>query len=229
MIRAVDHIVLAAAEAERRRLAERLLAAGFEDIPLHLDFPEIGAASDSYAMGGGGFVELVYETRAGAAPPAWFSEVPRVIGVGFMADDFAVDVAAWGCPRGMWAMDEDKALGDGSMLNIHAAGPHPHFEDLYVFVMDRRELPYAHLGARPRLTRLTFTGGRAEAWRDKLSTWLGVPRIGDELQVGGVILRFRAGEHPNARVSLTFAVPGASEVVPLAAGELELVGGRSAG
>jgi hypothetical protein len=129
----------------------------------------------------------------------------------------------------MWIMDEDKALGGGCVLNIHAAGPHPPFEDLYVFVMDRRELPYSHLGAQPRLTGLTFAGGRAEAWRDNLSTWLGAPRVGDELEVGDVTLRFRAGRHPNARVSLTFAVPGAGEVVPLAAGELELVGGRSAG
>lgn len=96
----------------------------------------------------------------------------------------------------MWAMDEDKALGDGSMLTIHAAGLHPHFEDLYVFVMDRRELPYSYLGARPRLTCITFTGGCAEAWRDNLSTWLRAPRVGDELQVGGVTLRFRAGGIP---------------------------------
>jgi hypothetical protein len=224
VIRGVDHVVLAVAAGERRRFAERLLAAGFVDIPLHLDFPEIEAASDSYAMGGGGFVELVYETRPGAAPATWYDKVPRVIGLGFTSDDFDADVAAWGEPDGMWTMDEDQVLADGSVLNIHAAGPHPHFEDVYVFVMDRRELPYSQLGAAPRLTSLTFTGGRAESWRDNLSLWLGAPRIGDDLQVGDATVRFRAGGHPNARVSLTFAVPGAGQVVPLAAGELELIG-----
>jgi hypothetical protein len=149
VIRDVDHIVLAVAEEDRRRLAERLLGAGFTDIPLHLDFPEVRAASDSFAMAGGGFVELVYETKRGAAPRAWFDETPRVIGLGFMSDDFEADVAAWGEPEGMWVMNEDQLLGDGSVLNIHAAGPHPHFADLYVFVMDRRELPYTSLGAGP--------------------------------------------------------------------------------
>jgi hypothetical protein len=224
VIRDVDHIVLAVAEEDRRRLAERLLGAGFADIPLHLDFPEIGAASDSFAMAGGGFVELVYESKRGAAPGAWFDETPRVIGLGFMSDDFEADVAAWGEPEGMWVMNDDQLLGDGSVLNIHAAGPHPHVADLYVFVMDRRALPYTGLGARPRLTALTFAGGDAASWRARLSTWLRAPRAGDGLQVGDVVLRFAQGAHPSARVSLDFDVPGPAEVIRLAAGEIVLTG-----
>ena len=223
MICAVDHIVLAVDAGERRPLAERLLAAGLVDIPLHLDFPEIGAASDSYAMAGGGFVELVYETRPGAAPAAWFDEVPRVIGLGFMSDDFETDVAAWGEPEGMWIMDEDQVLADGSVLNIHAAGPHPHFEDLYVFVMDRRELPYAALEAKPRLEALTFVGSPAARWRHDLSSWLGLPPVGEELRVGEVSLRFRTGAHPSARVSPTFSVGRPTWPIPLAAGRVGFV------
>jgi hypothetical protein len=222
VIRDVDHVVLAVDAGGRRSLAERLLAAGFVDIPLHLDFPEIGAASDSYAMAGGGFVELVYETRRGAAPAAWFQEVPRVIGLGFMSDEFDADVGAWGEPDGMWLMDEDQVLSDGTVLNIHAAGPHPHFEDFYVFVMDRLELPYPHLGARPRLDAITFAGERADEWGSSLSKWLRARREGDELRVGEVALRFRRGAHPSAHVSLEFAVEGPADVVPLATGEILL-------
>jgi hypothetical protein len=222
VIRDVDHIVLAVAGDDRSRLAERLLAAGLVDIPLHLDFPEIGAASDSYAMAGGGFVELVYETEPGAAPRAWFDETPRVIGLGFMADDFEADVAAWGEPEGMWVMDEDHVLDDGSVLTIHAAGPHSHDDDLYVFLMDRRELPYPELGARARLTAVTFAGRGAASWRARLSTWLRASPAGDGLQVGDVMLGFRPGTHPAARVSLDFEVPLPAEVVPLAQGEIAL-------
>ena len=222
MIRGVDHVVLAVDASDRRSLAERLLAAGFVDIPLHLDFPEIGAASDSYAMANGGFVELVHVMRPGVAPAAWFDAVPRVIGLGFMSDDFEADVAAWGEPEGMWIMDQDQMLADGSTLNIHAAGPHPHFEDFYVFVMDRRELPYAHLGARPRLESVTLAGRRADDWRSRLSEWLRAPLEGEELRVGDVALRFRPGAHPSVRVSLGFAVHGTTEVIPFTQGEIVL-------
>ena len=123
-----------------------------------------------------------------------------------MSDDFEADVAGWAEPEGLWVMDEDQVLADGSTLNIHAAGPHPHFEDLYVFVMDRLELPYPHLGARARLETVTFVGERADEWGSRLSRWLGAPREGGQLRVGSVVLRFRSGAHPSARVSLEFAV-----------------------
>jgi hypothetical protein len=123
VIVAVDHVVFAVAALERAAMAERLLRSGFKDIPLHLEFPEIAAASDSYAMAGGGFVELVYETEPARAPKAWFAELPRVIGLGFSSDDFDADLGAWEGRQGVWVMNEDKNLSDGSLLNIHAAGP----------------------------------------------------------------------------------------------------------
>ena len=72
MIFAVDHIVFAVAAADRAVLSELLLGRGLVTIPLRLDFPEIGATSESFATADGSFVELVYETKRGKAPAAWF-------------------------------------------------------------------------------------------------------------------------------------------------------------
>ncbi len=221
MIRDIDHIVFSVPAAERQPLAACLLGAGFVDIPLQLEFPEIGAASESYAMANGGFVELVYETSEGLAPATWFHEAPRVIGLGFMADDFDADVAGWDLNGGGWTMDEDAATGDGSTINIHAAGPHPHFEDFYVFAMDRLELPYAALGAGPRLEALTFVGRRASGWLRDLSTWLRATPLDGELRIGEVALRFRDDDHPSVRVTPTFAVEQRCDPIALGVGSIE--------
>ena len=118
-------------------------------------------------------------------------------------------------------MDEDKTLADGSVLNIHAAGPHPHFDDLYVFLMDRTELPYADRGARARLEALTFSGKTAHDWRDRLAGWLGLARKGGGLRLdGGVELRFEQSDNAKTRVSPTFAVPFPADPFPLGAGEI---------
>jgi hypothetical protein len=208
VIHTIDHIVYAVPSGEQERLGEQLLASGFRPTPLDLDFPEIGAASRSYAMASGGFVEFVYETQPGVSPQVWFSGAPRVIGVGFSSDDFERDVGAWGEPEGMWQMDELKPLPDGSTLRIHAAGPHPHFEPFYVFVMDTPELPYAHLGADARLKDLTFSGAQAEEWRQRLSRWLAAKEDGEALRVGGVQLSFRDTRDSEIQVVPRFSIPG---------------------
>ena len=223
MIFAVDHIVFAVTAPDRARMADELLGRGFARIPLDLDFSEIGAASESFATAGGGFGELVYETEPGRAPAVWFDEVPRVIGVGFSSDDFERDVAAWDESEGMWLMDEDKVLSDGSILNIHAAGPHPHLEDFYVFVMDTTELPYADRGALARLESLTFEGERAFEWRQRLAGWLAAEPAANGLRVGDIELLFVDGKQPNVRLSPLFAVPFAADPIPLAAGEIAFI------
>jgi hypothetical protein len=203
VIYAIDHVVMAVPAAERGAVANDLLAKGLVEIPLHLEFPEIGAASDSYATAAGSFVELVYETSAGAAPAVWMTEMPRVIGLGFSSDDFEFDIATWIEDAGAWRMDEDHELADGSVLNIRAAGPHPHFESFYVFVMDRSGgVPYRDAGARADLTALTFEGRDAPAWRDRLEGWLRLPTFAGDLRAGGVTLQFRPNSKPGVRVEL---------------------------
>jgi hypothetical protein len=217
VIYGVDHIVLAVPGQERRRIADGLVAAGFKPTPLDLDFSEIGAASESFAMAGGGYVELVYETELGRAPAVWFAGAPRVIGPGFSSDDFERDVAAWGEPDGMWLMDEDKPLPDGSVLNIHAAGPHPHFEPFYVFVMDTPTPLFAGLRAEPRLVRLTFSGAQAGEWSERLASWLRLAGM----SVGEVELRFEETGAAGVQAWPTYMAPGPPKSIPLASGSIE--------
>ena len=201
MIYAIDHVVMAVPASGKDALADDLLERGLADIPLHLEFPEIGAASDSYATRAGSFVELVYETSAGEAPAVWMTEMPRVIGLGFSSDDFEFDIAGWIEGAGSWRMDEDHELADGSVLNIRAAGPHPHFESFYVFVMDRPGgAPYRNAGARADLTTLTFEGRDAPAWRERLQEWFRLPALAADLRAGGVTLQFRPNAEPGVRV-----------------------------
>lgn len=204
MIYAVDHIVCAVPSNEAGAVAEMLLGEGFRPTPLDLDFREIGAASRSYATASGIYVELVVEAEAGRAPRVWFSGAPRVMGLGFSSDDFERDVAAWNEPEEMWQMDEVHSLPDGSSFRIHAAGPHPHFEPFYVFMMDTPAPPYAHLGAEARLTRIAFSGSDAGAWQERLERWFGL----QEPCVGDVELSFAESGAGGIVAVPSFALPG---------------------
>jgi hypothetical protein len=210
----IDHIVLCGTQDDHRELSERLVPAGFVPVPGRLRFDESGVHSESLAYRGGGFVEVVYPVAANA-PAAWFaSDVPRVIGIGVSTDAFEGDTAGW-----LWTMDEELLLDDGTRHRIHAAGPHEHLSELYLFAMDRpdRALDHPGLAGQARLTGLTFAGGEHELWRERLRGWLG-----ETDRLGEVELRFEPGPHPRAQVSLAFEVPTASGVIQLAAGAIEL-------
>jgi hypothetical protein len=212
----IDHLVLCGGRDDLERLRSRLRPAGFVPVPGKLRFDEIGAHSESLAYRGGGFVEVVYEVRAGAAPQLWFDgPVPRVIGIGVSSDDFERDTAGW-----FWTMDEEQLVEEGTSLRIHAAGPHEHLSPLYLFAMDRPErmLDHPHLGGLAKLTALTFDGQETARWRRRLDEWLG-----DSDAIGDVQLRFVDGDEPGAVVTPTFKVPAAAGAVPLAAGLIELV------
>jgi hypothetical protein len=211
----VDHLVFCGSRDDHRRLAARLEPAGFAPVPGRLRFDEIGAHSESLAYRGGGFVEVVYPVAADPPAPWFAAEVPRLIGIGVSTDAFEQDTAGW-----LWTMDERQVLDDGSTLRIHAAGPHEHLSELYLFAMDRpdRVLDHPQLGGTAELVELTFAGGEHAAWRDRLARWLGsAERIGD------VELRFVPGAHPSVRVDATFRVAAEPGRVPLAAGSIELV------
>lgn len=216
MIFGVDHLVFCGRQADLGRLRPRLTAAGFAPVPGRLRFDEIGAHSESVAYGGGGFVEVVYQVAPGKAPRAWFDgPVPRLIGLGVSSDEFERDTAGW-----HWTMDEEQTLEDGSILRIHAAGPHEHLSELYVFAMDRpdRELDHPGLGATSELATLTFSGRGSGEWRQRLRGWLGSSDA-----IGDVALRFVHGEGP-VSVTPTFRVASAPGTVPLACGAIELQG-----
>jgi hypothetical protein len=210
----IDHIVLCGSQDDHSDLVARLGPAGFVPVPGRLRFDADGVHSESLAYRGGGFVEVVYPVAA-SPPAAWFSdEVPRVIGIGVSSDSFEEDTAGW-----LWTMDEELQLDDGTRHRIHAAGPHEHQSELYVFAMDRpdRSLDHPGLGGQAALERLTFAGGEHALWRDRLRGWLG-----ESDRIGDVELRFEPAPHAGARVSLTFAVPAAPGKVDLAAGAIEL-------
>ncbi len=222
MIFSIDHIVIAVSRRQHEQLRQRLALAGFAAERFHLEFPEIGAASDSLSYRGGGFVECVVELDPERSPRVWFDNVPRIIGLGFSSDAFERDTP-WREEEG-WEMDEDHALPDGSVLNIRAAGPHEHLADFYVFVMDRpdRELQFLDRPEGPKLKRLTFVGVDAERWEKNLSHWLELHHDGVGLRVGDVELRFVPGVRPRVQVSATFEVASGSGVVALAKSALEL-------
>ena len=215
MIFGVDHLVFCGTRDDLERLRSRLAPAGFVPVPGRLRFDEIGAHSESLAYRGGGFVEVVYEVLAGAAPRPWFGrQLPRLMGIGVSSDDFERDTAGW-----LWTMDEEQVLDDGTTLRIHAAGPHDHVSEFYLFAMDRpdRTLDHPHLGGTAHLASLTFAGRDASLWQHRLRDWLGHADA-----VGEAEVRFAETETPGVAVTPTFRVPDADGVVPLALGAIEL-------
>jgi hypothetical protein len=213
----VDHVVLCGSRSDLRRLRSWLAPVGFVPVPGRLRFDEIGVHSESLAYRGGGFIEVVYEVRPATAPRAWFGgSVPRVMGIGVSSDDFERDTAGW-----LWTMDEEQMLDDGSTLRIHAAGPHEHLSDVYVFAMDRadRTLDHPDLGGSAELASLTFAGRDAPLWRHRLDEWLGRADA-----IGDVGLEFLQTDGPGVVLTPRFRVRSAAGAVPLAAGAIELVG-----
>jgi hypothetical protein len=213
----VDHVVLCGSRSDLRRLRSRLAPAGFVPVPGRLRFDEIGVHSESLAYGGGGFIEVVCEVRAATAPRAWFGgSVPRVMGIGVSSDDFERDTAGW-----PWTMDEEQMLDDGSTLRIHAAGPHEHLSEVYLFAMDRddRTLEHSGLGGSAELVSLSFAGRDAPLWRHRLAEWLGRADA-----IGDVRLEFLQTDGPGVVLTPSFRVRSAPGAVPLAAGAIELIG-----
>ena len=224
MIFSVDHIVFAATAADRERLTTELSRCDFRPEQFRLEFPEIGAASESLSYAGGGFVEFVGELDPALSPDVWFAETPRVIGLGFASDAFDDDIAHWTWPDA-WTMNEDHVLPTGDVLNIHAAGPHFHRSDFYVFVMDRPAgtLEFPTTTAMPRLREIRIEGGDAAGWRADLASWLRLDEDGDALRVGPAKLRFADGARESVRATLVFEAPVDHPVtVPLAAGSIML-------
>jgi hypothetical protein len=227
MIFSIDHIVFAATAVEAAGLTQRLKGAGFVEEHFRLEFPEIGAHSDSLSFAGGGFVEFVAASDLDRVPSVWFAQTPRIIGLGFASDNFDADVADW-TQADAWTMNEDHVLPTGRTVTIHAAGPHRHHEDFYVFVMDRPDgrLEFPETAAQPRLREIVLAGQEARRWGDNLERWLRLPRDGDTLAVGDVRLRFEVSNQENVHGSLRFASSASGDSsIALAAGSLEVAAG----
>lgn len=224
MIFSIDHIVFAATPEERRELQRSLDRVGFVPEEFTLEFPEIGASSDSLSFGGGGFVEFVVENEPALSPKFWFAETPRIIGLGFASDAFDPDTEHWTQPDA-WEMDEDHVLPSGEVLNIHAAGPQVHRSEFYVFVMDRAAgaLEFPHTRATPRLEEIRIDGQDAARWRADLAAWLRVDGPDGSLRVGDAALSFTDDARPGVRATLVFSAEvDAGETIPLGAGSIEI-------
>src|ERR1700687_123624 len=218
MIFSVDHIVFAASSEQAHNTLALLTTAGFARQGFELDFPEIGAASESLGYAGGGMVEFVFERGRHGAPALWFDRVPRVIGVGFASNDFAVDTG-WDEPD-VWTMSEEHRLPDGSIVNIHAAGPHDHMSPFYVFVMDRpdSQLQFPDLRIGPMLRGLEIAGHDADLWHRRLKRWLRLEEHAGHVVVGDTEITFRESADAHLQVSPKFVVGEPSQHVPLAGG-----------
>jgi hypothetical protein len=224
VIFSIDHIVFAATVAQRDALTDELRGAGFSPEQFTLEFPEIGATSESLSYAGGGFVEFVGELDPALSPDVWFRETPRVIGLGFASAAFDEDTRGW-TQKDAWRMNEDHVLPNGSVLNIHAAGPHHHLSDFYVFVMDRPAgaLEFPRTAATPRLHEIQLQGGAAARWRRDLGSWLDLDDADSSLRVGDVTLRFEDGPEPSVRATLVFAGRvDETTTIPLVAGSITI-------
>jgi hypothetical protein len=224
VIFSIDHIVFAATRKQRDDLMAELGQLGFRPEAFTLEFPEIGATSESLSFSEGAFVEFVVCDDERLAPTLWFERTPRVIGLGFSSDDFAADTDWWDW-REAWRMNEDHVLPGGDVLNIHAAGPHKHRSPFYVFVMDRSDgrLEFPSNVSGPKLERIAIAGRRAEDWRRQLSDWLRMPWEREKPMVGATELTFADGDHADVAVSLVFSdAGGAASEISLAAGTLSV-------
>ena len=217
VIFAIDHIVFAVTERQRGELVTALRDCGFATVDFHLDFPDEGVASDSVGFRGGSSLAFVYETAPRGGPAVWFAEVPRVIGLGFSASDFAADTD-WDGDASAWAMAEQQGFPN-------SAGPHEHLSDFYVFVMNRKDgiLQFPELTAGPRLAQITLSGAAAALWRERLKRWLKLQACQGGLMVGDVRVTFEDGPSRNVHASLTFEANAKPAVILLAAGEIRLV------
>ena len=224
MIFAIDHIVFAASAEQSEAMRKVLVDAGFSPELFLLEFPEIGARSESVSFAGGGFAEFVAAIDEALAPALWFEEIPRIIGLGFGSDDFDSDTA-WKDETDAWVMNENHTLPDGSSLTIHAAGPHPHFSDFYVFVMDRPNgsLQFPERVRGPRLHRLSFAGEAAETWREQIAVWFGLAKDSASLRVGDVELTFGHRPQPGVRVTPVFEGAQRSARIRLHGSSIELI------
>lgn len=217
MIFSVDHVVFAATRRQASELVTMLQGSGFASLDFHLDFPEDHLASDSVGLRGGILVEFVYETAEQAGPAAWFNQVPRVIGIGFSSDDFAVDTA-WDAEPGAWTMSAQQGMPD-------AAGPHEHQSDFYVFVMNRKDgdLQFPELTDGPQLKQITLAGAQSASWRGRLQGWFGLKGDNGSLVVGDTRITFADGPAASVRASLTLQASYSPGIVPLAVGEIRLI------
>ena len=217
MIFSVDHVVFAATREQASHLITTLHGCGLAPVDFHLDFPDDHLASDSVGLQGGILLEFVYETAEHEGPAAWFDQVPRVIGIGFSSDDFAVDTA-WDSEPGAWTMAAEQGMPN-------AAGPHEHQSDFYVFVMNRKDgvLQFPEVTDGPRLTQIAMEGAESATWRERLQRWLGLEADGDGLLAGGTRIAFADGPPAGVRASLTLQASQGPAVIPLATGEIRLV------
>ena len=217
VIFSVDHVVFAATRQQASDLITTLHSYGFAPLDFHLDFPDDHLASDSVGLQGGISLEFVYETAGHMGPAAWFGQVPRVIGIGFSSDDFAVDTA-WDGDPGAWTMPEQQGFPS-------AAGPHEHQSDFYVFVMNRKDgvLQFPELTEGPRLAQIALAGDESASWHERLQRWLGLRTDGGSLAVGDTRITFADGQAASVRASLTLQASQSAAVIPLAVGEIRLI------
>lgn len=122
-------------------------------------------------------------------------------------------------------MSEDHQLPDGTVINIHAAGPHEHRSPFYVFVMDRPggQLQFPELKDGPMLSHIEIAGRDADLWHSRLAEWLCLPSQDGRLVVGNALIGFTKSSDERLQVTPTFMVAGDPDVLPPSDGSLRLV------
>lgn len=225
MSRIIDHLILAVGPSSREEITTRLTASGFVHQPGRV-FEGGNYANEAAVFAGGAFIEMLRPLQDPGIPEVWFSDTPRIQGVGYTTRDpqeYDELAAPWASIKDSWNREFGGERPDGRVLKVRGAGPVPHLSEFYPFIMDRPKPDYGHLAATPELRKITFAGARHEEWRRDMAEWFRLAEHPDGLASDdGVVVAFAPGPHPNVRLSFAFDVQENPGVIEISGGVIEL-------
>lgn len=222
----IDHIIVATKGPEHEALSQRLARAGFvRGDTADLD---LGVSNEHVLFSSGAFLEVLHSSSEDGGPEEWFTETPRIQGIGFTTDDFDDTMASWGDPPHSWHGEFGGTVPDdaeGRGRKIRGAGPSKHVAEFYPFIMDRPSPSpaYQASGASATLTTITIRGKDPQLWREQFRERFRLQPADVGLTTDdGVTILFEQGNTSQPRPSLEFSVTQAPGSIEMPSGTISL-------